>query len=141
MTDLLKNLVENFDEKKLEKLMARDFMEKNLTTLSESTSIKNAIEIFSIKKLTAACIVNNQFHVLGIISEHDLLIQASSQNIKDKIKYKKEIISASPSDSLKTVLVKILKNKLKSIPVIDSKNHLAGWITRISLLNTIVSHE
>jgi len=73
-----------------------------------------------------------------VISEHDLLIQSASQDVQEKIRFTKDVITVSENDPLKTVLLKILKNKLKSIPVESSRGELVGQISRMGLLKILI---
>lgn len=134
----LKSLTQLSESEQNQALRARDIMDKNFVTVTESTSIKSAIEILSVKNIPSICVVNNSYIIIGVISEHDLLIQSASQDVQEKIRFTKDVITVSENDPLKTVLLKILKNKLKSIPVESSRGELVGQISRMGLLKILI---
>ncbi len=134
----LKSLTQLSESEQNQALRARDIMDKNFVTVTESTSIKSAIEILSVKNIPSVCVVNNSYIIIGVISEHDLLIQSASQDVQEKIRFTKDVITVSENDPLKTVLLKILKNKLKSIPVESSRGELVGQISRMGLLKILI---
>ncbi|EQC47411.1 CBS domain-containing protein [Bacteriovorax sp. Seq25_V] len=119
------------------KMCAKDIMQKYPVTISGTTSIKSAITTLSVQRLSSICVVNNANTILGIVSEYDLLIQSASKDINKEVSYTKNVITVNESDNLKEVLLKILKNKLKIIPVITSRGVLVGMISRIDLLKEL----
>lgn len=134
------NPFDNYEDK-LKTIIASDIMDKNIATVTSNSTIKNTIEILTVKKISAICVVDNNFKIIGVISEHDLLIQSASKDIKNKITYKDNVISVKDTSSLKEVLLTVLQKKLKMIPVINKYNQLVGYISRSQLLKVIVSNS
>ena len=85
--------------------------------------------------------VDFQNKMIGVISEYDLLIQASSRALTDPIKFNSKIISVYPETTLKDVLVILYKQKLKWMPVINKENYIKGVVSRIDVLNFIATHS
>ena len=84
-------------------------------------------------------VVSTEGILEGIISEYDLLIQAGSRSLDELIKYTGKVITVYPEMLLKDLLILFYKNKLKRIPVISSKGKLLGMVSRIDLLDKIVT--
>lgn len=126
---------------KLSTLTAEQVMDKNIVSVTPTSTIKNTIEILTIKKISAICVVNNQYTVLGIVSEHDLLIQSASQDINDVIKYRETVTCVKTNTGIKDILLTMLQKKLKVMPVTNSKSQLVGYITRSHLLKILVTHS
>jgi len=57
----LKSLTQLSESEQNQALRARDIMDKNFVTVTESTSIKSAIEILSVKNIPSVCVVNNSY--------------------------------------------------------------------------------
>lgn len=129
---------DNYDDQ-ISTMIAQDIMDRNAVSVTVSSTIKNTIEILTVKKQSAICVVDNSFKVLGVISEHDLLIQSASQDIKNKITFKPSVTTVHERAPLKEVLLTILQKKLKIIPVTTSNNQLVGYISRNQLLRVLVT--
>jgi len=118
-----------------------DFMNEQVITLKANYSLKSTIETFRVHHISGAPVVDFQNKIIGVISEYDLLIQASSRSLSDPIKFNSKIISIFPETTLKDVLVILYKQKLKWMPVINKENYIKGVVSRIDVLNFIATHS
>ncbi|MEE8362310.1 MAG: CBS domain-containing protein, partial [Gemmatimonadales bacterium] len=54
-------------------LTARDIMARNLVTLRPEMSIMDAIEVMLRKRISGAPVIDDDYRILGMLSEYDLL--------------------------------------------------------------------
>ena len=114
------------------------FMSKNEVSITEGTKIYMAIQALAAHKVGSAPVVNNQDKLVGIISEHDLLIQTATRDVKDSITYVKEVSVVTPDTPLKDVLVLLYKHKVRRIPVVMKDKSVVGIVTRMDVLLKLI---
>lgn len=131
-------LTEQAENAKLADVVVESFMETNPIKLLPDTSIANAIQTFATHKISGAPIVNTGGKLMGMISEYDLLLQAGSKDLNSQIQYKDKIIGLLPTDTLKTALILLFKNRIRRLPVVDNTGLLLGMISRIDILKKII---
>ncbi|MAE57927.1 MAG: hypothetical protein CME69_03540 [Halobacteriovorax sp.] len=127
-------------QKSASSLKVEDIMDKKFPVLKENYSIKSSIEILRVHKLSGAPIVSDTEVLKGVITEFDLLIQASTSDVHERIKFNENVITLGPDASIKDALKIILSKKLKIIPIVDKHNKVLGLMTRINLLNTLIQY-
>lgn len=112
-------------------------METNVIKVQMGYSIKKTIETFKIHNISCA-LVEKDNKLIGIVSEHDLLIQVASRKLEDSISFVTTTITLNPEHTLKEALVLFYSKKLKHVPVVDKNNIIMGIISRIDILNTFL---
>jgi IMP dehydrogenase len=134
-------LIKKSHELKLSDTQVTKFMRPKIVTVTTEYSIKATIDLFRLNNISGAPVVDKNGIIIGIISEYDLLIQAASKNLKDKIEFNTKVSAVNENSTLKDILIILYKNKLKIIPVINSSNHVLGMISRIDILAFISDHQ
>ncbi len=114
-----------------------NFMTKTVFTVQDNYTIKSTIEMFKVQKISCAPVIDSSNKIIGIVTGHDLLIQAASKDVGEKIEYKRGVFFISADASLKDILVMFYKRKLKHCPVVDESNFIVGMVARIDILSTI----
>lgn len=117
---------------------AREFMNKNVMVIQDDFSIQSTIEMLKTHRISGAPVVDTQGKIVGIISEYDLLLQAASKDLKEKIEFNRDIKTILPTTRLKEVLVFFYKNKIRRLPVVDQNKKVRGIISRIDVLAAIL---
>jgi CBS domain-containing protein len=120
-------------------LPAKSFMTSEVVTLGPQTTIAEAIQIFVSSKISGAPVVNATGNLLGIISEHDLLLQAASKDLEEPIGYVKNVLTIHTGTTLKEVLVLFYKNHMRRLPVVDVMGKIQGMVSRIDVLQKLVN--
>ena len=110
-------------------------MHTKVFSIQPSYSIKTTIETFKVHHISCAPVTDADGKILGIISEHDLLLQAASKPLNHVIDYNSKVTALAPGVTIKSTLLLFFTKKLKHIPVIDSEHHVVGMVSRIDLLN------
>lgn len=65
-------------ELNMEQVRARDIMSTNLTVVAPKTGIDKVATLMALKLVSAVPVVDEKFHLLGIVSEGDLLTRADT---------------------------------------------------------------
>lgn len=116
-------------------------MNPSVVTISETSNIKIAMQIMVNQKISGMPVVNDAGHLIGVLSEKDLLLSSASEKLDSPIKFTKPPDYATPDSTLKDALVKLLKQNRKWLPVVDSKKIPVGIIARRDLLQVFLSQE
>lgn len=114
------------------------FMSKNAVSITEGTKIQYAVQALNVHRVGSAPVVNSQEKIVGVISEHDLLLQSATKDLSEVIDYKKEVMSVTPETPLKEVLVMLYKNKVRRIPVVMKDGTVVGVVTRMDVLLKLI---
>ena len=130
------NLFENIGTVTVSKIM-----HTQVISVRPSYSIKTTIETFKVHKISCAPVTSEDGKILGIISEHDLLLQAASKTMGQYIDYNAKVTAITPETSIKEALVLFFSKKLKHVPVIDKNHYIIGIVSRIDLLNYLSEND
>jgi predicted transcriptional regulator len=116
-------------------------MHTKVITVMPTYSIKTTIETFRTHRISCAPVASEDGKIIGLISEHDLLIQAASKPMDHFIEYSSKVTAISPETTIKEALILFYKKRLKHTPVIDKNQFIIGMISRIDLLNYLIDNE
>jgi CBS domain-containing protein len=119
--------------------VVKDLMATSLVTLRPSMSIYDAIELLLKNNISGACVVDDQKHLLGVLSEKDCLHifasgalhQLPNAIVADYMS--KEVTTVEPDAGLFTVAEMFLKNTFRRIPVVEG-GKLMGQVSRRDVL-------
>lgn len=136
-----KNLLTKTHKAQLGDIPVSQFMSTHVIMLKSDYTVKSTIETFRVHHISGAPVVDYQNKIIGVISEYDLLIQASSKLLSGPIDFKSKITAVYPDTTLKDVLIILYKQKLKWMPVINQGNYVQGVVSRIDVLNFIATHS
>jgi predicted transcriptional regulator len=114
-------------------------MRTKVFCIQPSYTIKSTIETFKVHHISCAPVTSDDGKILGIISEHDLLLQAASKSLSLPIDYNSKVTALSPGVTIKSTLLLFFSKKLKHIPVINNEHNVVGIVSRIDLLNYLVT--
>jgi len=144
-------------------LKVKDFMTRDLTSLSPESTLKKAVSLLSKASLTGVPVVDKELKVVGFVSEKDIIqiaFPSSAGLVHDSIFVhdfsrilqqlgeigEKKVDDAMTSDPIVTdeektdeeVAEIMLTEKIKILPVVRPKTKiLAGVVTRSDLLKAL----
>jgi CBS domain-containing protein len=146
-------------------MKVKDFMIKDVISVSPETTIKEVMKTIVDKKIGGLPIVNNEGILKGIITDGDILraIKPIDRHIQDyfnlityiqeqnmesrlselaelpilRIAKTRGIVTVSPEDDMKQVVVILAKHHFKKLPVIDKENKVVGVISRGDVIRNI----
>lgn len=146
-------------------MKVKDFMIKDVISVSPETTIKEVMKTIVDKKIGGLPIVNNEGILKGIITDGDILraIKPIDRHIQDyfnlityiqeqnmesrlselaelpilRIAKTRGIVTVSPEDDMKQVVVILAKHHFKKLPVVDKENKVVGVISRGDVIRNI----
>jgi len=139
-------------------------MISRVITVKPSTSIRDAAKTLLKERISAVPVVDDGGHIVGIVSEGDLLRRSETKTerrrswwlsllIGDKTlaaEYAKahsrkvsdvmtpNVITAAPDTPLGDVAALLEKNRIKRVPIVKD-GHLLGIVSRANLIQAMVS--
>jgi CBS domain-containing protein len=120
---------------------AQDIMVKNILTLKENSSAKDAIKLILDKRISGIPIVKDDMTLAGIITEKDLL-QLTFYDTADEVNVAdimtREVVTMDKDTNLLEISEFFLNNNYKRIPITSSKK-LVGIISIKDVLKYILN--
>ncbi len=138
--DALSNLQKRAEAKSVADVRVSTFMSKNLLSVPEGTKIFSAIYMLAAHKVGSAPVVNAQQKIVGVVSEHDLLLQTAVRDVTAPIEYTKNPHMVAPTSTLRDALVSLYKHKVRRLPVVEA-GFIVGTITRMDVLSRLIGKE
>ena len=133
--ELTKKLVK---EKDFLPLKAKDFMAKEIISVSPEATIKETLLLMQKHHITGLPVIEKGGKVVGIISDYDILLQVAQKPLDEKIFFKRDLISVTTDTPIKEILVTFVRFKLKRLPVLDAFQKLVGMINREEFIFKII---
>ncbi|MBM7692919.1 acetoin utilization protein AcuB [Peribacillus deserti] len=128
-------------------MILEEIMKTDVITLAESDTIKTAIQIVNEKKIRHIPVVNQEDHVVGLITDRDLRDAAPSifhaeehqEDLERPLSsiMQKQVITGHPLDFVEEVSALFYEHDISCLPVVTEKK-LVGIITETDLLHTLV---
>ncbi|MEJ5273090.1 MAG: CBS domain-containing protein [Spirochaetota bacterium] len=121
-------------------LTVGEIMEKNVITVSESTSIKDTMDIFKKFHITGCPVVNSDNMLVGIISMSDILDALYQNKPLDLVKnwMTTNVYTIHPEVNIVKALDLISTKSVGRIPVIDYSRKVIGIITNGIILKSLL---
>jgi CBS domain-containing protein len=143
----------------------RDIMRTEVTTVGPETPVDEVITLLLRRGYRSVPVVNQERHILGIITDGDLLqrtgiaarldLQESlgEQQVKQQIASLQEreqtaadvmttpVITVGEMDTTRRAVDLMVEHGLKRLPVVNNQGRLAGWISRVDVLRTLEYHH
>ena len=131
-------------ENQLQTVEMKDYMLSNPVKIKGDTNVFIAIQEILSYKVSGVCVVDDNDHLIGVLSELDCLKAVLSAvynelpvgNAEEFMT--KEVISVKLSDSVVDVASDMLKHKHRRRPVIQDDGRLIGQVTCRQLLRAVL---
>ncbi len=120
---------------------AQDIMIKNILTLKESSSAKDAIKLILDKRISGVPIVSDDMTLVGIITEKDLLQLAfydTTEEVTIADIMTRDVVTMDKDTNLLEISEFFLNNNYKRLPITSAKK-LVGIISRKDVLKYILN--
>lgn len=124
---------------KVSDIEARSFMKKNVILIREGSKIYSAVQTLSTHRISGAPVVDDSDKIVGVITEYDLLLQTAIKDVLDPIEYTKNPVVIQPETKIRDIIIIFYKKKLRWLPVVGPSNHVEGIVTRLDILNKLLS--
>jgi len=135
----------------------RDVMTQRVVSVDRAASYRNLVDLLTEKRISALPVIDEAGHVLGVVSETDLLRKIEynggaeprifdgprrrDDRRRSQGRVAADLMSAPPivvaADTSITAAARTMHREgVKRLPVVDEHNRLAGIVTRGDLLKT-----
>lgn len=145
--------------------LAREIMTRDVITAKKDTDIYEAGRLMIRHKISGMPVVDNENHVIGIITQADLLTMAGiprghvfndvvmryvmnkpvpQHRTGNKVKeiMTTPVITVSPETTAKKIATILDKKRIKRVPVVDDENKLLGVVSRGDIVRVVCErHE
>ncbi|MBM0067071.1 CBS and ACT domain-containing protein [Alkalicoccobacillus gibsonii] len=128
-------------------MKVKDIMKRDVVTLFETNTIKEALHLLEKNRIRHIPIVNDQGHIQGIVSDRDIRdarpsIFAQHSDDQDLLKpvsslMSTHIITAEPEDLIQEVASVFYLYHIGCLPITED-DRLIGMVTETELLHTLV---
>jgi CIC family chloride channel protein len=124
----------------LKSMFVKDVMNRQVETISESTSLEEMADLISKSKYNSFPVLNAANKLAGIISFNDYSEAIFDEDLKDLVVAKDlasdNVITVSTDDDLYTALGKISRKDFSTMPVVspDDPTELVGIVTRRDII-------
>lgn len=135
-------------------------MTRNVTTVTPDTPVRQVIELLLGQLFKAVPVVDDRQHVIGIITEEDLLEkvemparltvagrleQADLREFLAQIRHEKTaqhimsqpVITVGDNDALGHVAQQMVEHNFTRFPVVDAEKRLVGMVSRLDILRAV----
>ncbi len=148
-------------------MLVKEIMTAQVATVKPTTPIKDIAKILVEKDISGVPVVDDAYHVVGMISEGDLMQKETPPEIPDGLcvlgaiifysglkEYRdafrkiwaataeqimtKEVISVREEDEVSKVAKILLEKKIKRVPVVNSEGVLSGIVSRRDIVKMLL---
>jgi acetoin utilization protein AcuB len=134
-------------------MLIRDWMSREVTTVSRDTSMLKASKIFKDNDFRRLPVIDEDGRLIGIVTDRDIKDASPSKAttldvhelyyLLSEIKIK-DIMTPNPytiniDDSLEKAAIRMLEKKVEGLPVVDDKNKVVGIITETDIFKALVN--
>lgn len=134
-------------------MLIRDWMSREVTTVSRDTSMLKASKIFKDNDFRRLPVVDEDGRLIGIVTDRDIKDASPSKAttldvhelyyLLSEIKIK-DIMTPNPytinvDDSLEKAAIRMLEKRVEGLPVVDDKNKVVGIITETDIFKALVN--
>lgn len=122
-------------------LKAKDIMKKDVVTVMPNDSVKKAIKELVDKKASMVLVKDTEGNLVGIVTEYDLILAISTVGYGLDVAniMKKEFVSVKIGTTVEEIAEIFLTKRVKTLPVVDEKDKLAGVLSRRDVLIELYS--
>jgi len=129
---------------KVDALRVRDFMARDMLTISPDTDIMRAIVMLTENDISGMPVVDDQGLLVGILTERDIIISALNAGYHDeaggavKNFMSTPVQTVAPEDSLLDVAEFFATSPMRRCPVVE-EGRLVGLISRRDVLKALTA--
>jgi CBS domain-containing protein len=119
---------------------AREVMVTQLVTVTEQTPITESIRLLMEHRISGLPVVNDDFHLVGIVTEKDLLRVCHEEKGTLRVVgdlMSRHVRSFQQDDPFENLCDCLMTNNFRRVPILDG-DKLVGLVSRADLLPTIL---
>lgn len=98
-------------------------------TIRCGSTVKDALDIMSDYHIGGIPVVDDDNHLVGIVTNRDLRFERRLEKKIDEVMTKDNLVTTHQQTDLAAAAQILQENKIEKLPVVDKDNHLVGLIT------------
>ncbi|MEG0949218.1 MAG: IMP dehydrogenase, partial [Bacteroidales bacterium] len=98
-------------------------------TIQRGKTVKDALELMAEYKIGGIPVVDDERHLVGIVTNRDLRFQKDMTRLIDDVMTKENLITTTQSTDLEAAAEILQEYKIEKLPVVDKDNKLIGLVT------------
>ncbi len=108
---------------------AENGMISNPVTIRPKATVGDALAMMAEYKIGGIPVVDENFYLVGIVTNRDLRFQRNMATVIDSVMTKENLITTSRSTDLEAAADILQQYKIEKLPVVDKDNKLVGLLT------------
>jgi len=143
--------LDNLKEWQPEALLIEEFMSTDLITVQKDDIVDLVAEMVDFRRLRYVLVEDEQHHLKGVVSAHNLLKWYSTKNLTNHKEFVlvqdimiKDPITIPPTESITTAIELMDEKKIGCLPVVEN-NKLVGLVTernfRVAICKTLIINK
>ncbi len=98
-------------------------------TIKRGSTVQNALDLMAEYKIGGIPVVDDDCHLVGIVTNRDLRFERDLQKRIDEVMTKENLVTTTQTSDLETAAQILQEHKIEKLPVVDKDNRLVGLIT------------
>ena len=98
-------------------------------TIPLGSTVAQALDIMAEYHIGGIPVVDNEKHLVGIVTNRDLRFERRLDRPVDEVMSKENLVTTHQQTDLSAAADILQNNKIEKLPVVDKENHLVGLIT------------
>ena len=119
-------------------IRAKNVMSRKITTVTEGVNIKYVMRLLAETKVTGVHVVSEDMHLLGIITEKDILkALLYGKDVKSKTAGElmtTQLVTFEEDEDLMTIFKTLVEGSFRRVPIL-SNGRLIGIVSRRDIIN------
>ncbi len=108
---------------------AENGMISNPVSIKRGKTVGDALALMAEYRIGGIPVVDNEHHLVGIVTNRDLRFQRDMNLLVDEVMTKENLVTTNQSTDLEAAAEILQQYKIEKLPVVDSNNKLIGLIT------------
>lgn len=114
------------------------FMSQKPLCLTLGTKVYSAVKMLQTHAISGAPVVDKSGHLVGIVSDYDLLMQAATRDVSEAVYFNEAVQFVYENTLLREVIIILHKTKFRRLPVVDKTKKVVGVVSRIDVLMALL---
>ncbi len=113
----------------------REIMNTNVVSIKETEDIKTAAKKLLNAETNHLPVVNATGNLVGIITTYDVSKSVVKENSDGKVAeiMSKNVVTTAPDEVVDIAVMKLERNKISALPIVDVNGHLLGLLNAVDL--------
>lgn len=126
-------------------MFVSDVMTKNVKSVRMSSTLGEVLQTMRDLGFEAIPVTGSQRELLGIVTEHDLLVKLGENPSREFLEQTKvadimakEVVSIGQSEIIESACYLMQKHDFNALPVVDDEDNLSGIVTQTDIFSMMV---